>query len=66
VAITLACGGDLDIALDVRTRRRCADQVGTPFSEIMVGIATVMVLVPGTSDAGGYDFDFCVNEMTPV
>ena len=44
----------------------CADEVGTPFSEIMVGIATVMVMVPGTPQAGGYDFDFCVNDMTPV
>jgi hypothetical protein len=32
----------------------------------MSGIATVMVLVPGTAEADGYDIDFCVNELTPV
>ncbi len=38
---------------------------GTYFDE-SVGISTVMVLVPGTSQAGGYDFNFCVNNMAPV
>jgi hypothetical protein len=32
----------------------------------MAGIATVMVLAPGTSQAGGYDFDFCIHDLTPV
>lgn len=38
---------------------------GTYFDQ-SVGISTVMVLVPGTSQTGGYDFNFCVNNMAPV
>ena len=38
---------------------------GTAY-DLSVGISTVMVLVPGTSQTGGYDFNFCVNDMTPV
>jgi hypothetical protein len=38
---------------------------GTAYN-MSVGISTVMVLVPGTSGTGGYDFNFCVNDMTPV
>lgn len=51
---------------DFYQHARCADRVGTPFDQTMAGIATVMVLVPGTSEAGGYDFEFCLNELTPV
>jgi hypothetical protein len=45
---------------------RCWDNSGTGYDQSMAGIATVMVLVPGTAQAGGYDFNFCVNDMTPV
>jgi hypothetical protein len=37
---------------------------GTYFSPSTAGISTVMV--PGTSQTGGYDFNFCVNNMAPV
>jgi len=45
---------------------QCWNDSGTWYSDSMSGIATVMVLVPGTAEADGYDIDFCVNELTPV
>jgi hypothetical protein len=44
----------------------CWNNSGSTFDQSLVGIATVMVLVPGTAQTGGYDFSFCVNDMTPV
>lgn len=60
---------DQDIVVrwsDFYQHAQCANKVGDPFSGTMAGIATVMIMVPGTSQGDGYDFDFCVYEMTPV
>jgi hypothetical protein len=47
-------------------KTQCWNNSGSTYDQSMAGIATVMVLVPGTAQTGGYDFDFCVNDMTPV
>jgi hypothetical protein len=47
-------------------KTQCWNNSGSTYDQSMAGIATVMVLVPGTSQAGGYDFEFCVNDLTPV
>jgi hypothetical protein len=45
---------------------KCFSNNSGTYYDLSVGISTVMVLVPGTSQTGGYDFNFCVNNMAPV
>ncbi len=43
---------------------RCWNGSGSAYDQ-SVGLSTVMVLVPGTAQAGGYDFDFCLEDLAP-